>query len=146
MKLGLQLGIAASDPAQALALVQQAEQLGFDSVWTSEAYGSDAVSPAAWILGQTRRRARCLTRAGLVFTFVCNCKERDDPKFQLFNCSNWTAPLGETRKCDGGWSLGRSQCCSKSDSLTFDPLARRRAPAGLLPASPSARGRNDGPV
>src|SRR5437764_5323947 len=55
MKLGLQLGIAAIDPAQALALVLEAEKLGFDSVWTSEAYGSDAVAPAAWVLARTTR-------------------------------------------------------------------------------------------
>lgn len=55
MKLGLQLGIAAGDPAQALALVLEAEKLSFDSVWTSEAYGSDAVSPAAWMLARTTR-------------------------------------------------------------------------------------------
>ena len=31
-------------------LILEGERLGFDSVWTAEAYGSDAVSPAAWIL------------------------------------------------------------------------------------------------
>jgi F420-dependent oxidoreductase-like protein len=36
-------------------LVLEAERLGYDSVWTSEAYGSDAVTPAAWILAQTSR-------------------------------------------------------------------------------------------
>jgi F420-dependent oxidoreductase-like protein len=30
-------------------LVQRAEALGFDSVWSAEAYGSDAISPLAWI-------------------------------------------------------------------------------------------------
>lgn len=35
--------------------VLEAERLGFDSVWTAEAYGSDAVSPAAWILASTSR-------------------------------------------------------------------------------------------
>src|SRR5437660_8999693 len=55
MKLGLQLGVSATDPKQALALVLEAEKLGFDSVWTSEAYGSDAVSPAAWMLARTTR-------------------------------------------------------------------------------------------
>ena len=34
-------------------LIGEAERLGYDSVWTSEAYGSDAISPAAWILAQT---------------------------------------------------------------------------------------------
>ena len=35
--------------------VLEAERLGFDSVWTAEAYGSDAVSTAAWILAKTDR-------------------------------------------------------------------------------------------
>jgi len=36
-------------------LIKEAEALGFDSVWTAEAWGSDAVSPAAWILAQTTK-------------------------------------------------------------------------------------------
>lgn len=36
-------------------LVLEAERLGFDSVWTSEAYGSDAITPATWILSQTSK-------------------------------------------------------------------------------------------
>jgi F420-dependent oxidoreductase-like protein len=35
--------------------ILHAEGLGYDSVWTSEAYGSDAVTPAAWILANTKR-------------------------------------------------------------------------------------------
>jgi F420-dependent oxidoreductase-like protein len=38
-----------------MAQIMEAERLGFDSVWTSEAYGSDAVSAAAWILARTSR-------------------------------------------------------------------------------------------
>ncbi|MDP6816394.1 MAG: LLM class flavin-dependent oxidoreductase, partial [Alphaproteobacteria bacterium] len=38
-----------------MELIREAEALGFDSVWTSEAWGSDAISPAAWILAQTSR-------------------------------------------------------------------------------------------
>lgn len=38
-----------------MAEILEAEQLGFHSVWTSEAYGSDAVSVAAWILARTTR-------------------------------------------------------------------------------------------
>jgi F420-dependent oxidoreductase-like protein len=34
-------------------LAEEAERCGFHSVWTSEAYGSDAVSPLAWIGGRT---------------------------------------------------------------------------------------------
>jgi F420-dependent oxidoreductase-like protein len=33
--------------------IKYAEDLGYDSIWTAEAYGADAVTPAAWILAQT---------------------------------------------------------------------------------------------
>src|SRR5499426_2058188 len=35
--------------------VLEAERLGYGSVWTAEAYGSDAVTPAAWIAARTER-------------------------------------------------------------------------------------------
>ena len=38
-----------------MGLVLEAERLGFDAVWAGEAYGSDAVSPVAWVLAQTSR-------------------------------------------------------------------------------------------
>jgi F420-dependent oxidoreductase-like protein len=38
-----------------MAQVMEAERLGLHSVWTSEAYGTDAVSTAAWILARTAR-------------------------------------------------------------------------------------------
>ncbi|CAA0078778.1 Putative coenzyme F420-dependent oxidoreductase [Zhongshania aliphaticivorans] len=53
MKLGLLLGYSGAKLSLPMDTVKQAETLGFDSVWTAEAYGSDAVSPAAWILAQT---------------------------------------------------------------------------------------------
>jgi F420-dependent oxidoreductase-like protein len=49
MRLGLNLGYWGSGPADGVALVQEAERLGFDSVWTAEAYGSDAVTPLTWV-------------------------------------------------------------------------------------------------
>jgi alkanesulfonate monooxygenase SsuD/methylene tetrahydromethanopterin reductase-like flavin-dependent oxidoreductase (luciferase family) len=56
LKLGLQLGYWSSHPpANVVELVQEAERLGFDSVWTAEAYGSDALTPLAWIGSQTSR-------------------------------------------------------------------------------------------
>src|SRR5438552_5225787 len=33
----------------------EAERLGYDSIWTAEAYGSDAVTPATWIAAHTTR-------------------------------------------------------------------------------------------
>ena len=55
MKLGI--GAVSFGPkAQInLDLIRRAEALGFDSAWTAEAYGNDAVSTATWILAQTTR-------------------------------------------------------------------------------------------
>jgi F420-dependent oxidoreductase-like protein len=50
MKLGLVIGYwnNAGPPAGVLESVAEAERLGFDSMWTAEAYGSDALTPLAW--------------------------------------------------------------------------------------------------
>jgi F420-dependent oxidoreductase-like protein len=53
MKLGLILGTGTSHYKVDMDMVLEAERLGFDSVWTSEAWGADAVTPAAWVLSQT---------------------------------------------------------------------------------------------
>jgi F420-dependent oxidoreductase-like protein len=55
MKLGLMLGYSGAHYQLPLALVQEAERLGYDSVWTAEAYGSDAVTPVAWVLANTTK-------------------------------------------------------------------------------------------
>jgi F420-dependent oxidoreductase-like protein len=55
MKLGLLLGYAGKRVDVDMAPILSAERAGFDSVWTAEAYGSDAVSMAAWVLAQTTK-------------------------------------------------------------------------------------------
>jgi F420-dependent oxidoreductase-like protein len=55
MKLGVHigywgLGLTSQDQ---LNIVQEAERLGYDSVWTAEAYGSDSATILAWLAGQT---------------------------------------------------------------------------------------------
>ena len=56
LKLGLQLGYWGSQPPpHALEQALEAERLGFDSVWTDEAYGSDALTPLAWWGSRTSR-------------------------------------------------------------------------------------------
>ena len=65
MKLGLQLGY--DDPIGGVAMAQQADRLGFHSVWTSEAWGADAVTMASWIAathGADRDRHRDHADAG----------------------------------------------------------------------------------
>src|SRR5690349_4506768 len=57
MKLGVNigywgLGLSGSDQ---LRLVQEAERLGYDSVWAAEAYGSDAATVLAWLAAGTTK-------------------------------------------------------------------------------------------
>ena len=53
MKLGLMTGYSGPRITIDMNMVKEAERLGYDSVWTAEAWGSDAVSPLAWIGAQT---------------------------------------------------------------------------------------------
>jgi F420-dependent oxidoreductase-like protein len=55
MKLGLSIGYSGARLEVPVDLVQRAEALGYDSVWTAEAYGSDAVTPLAFLAGKTER-------------------------------------------------------------------------------------------
>lgn len=57
MKLGVSIGYwgLGLTIADQLQLAQTAEALGYDSLWTAEAYGSDAATVLAWLAGQTTR-------------------------------------------------------------------------------------------
>ncbi|MEU6989226.1 LLM class F420-dependent oxidoreductase [Streptomyces sp. NPDC046465] len=56
MRLGLALGYWGRGPGPGhVALAQEAERLGYDSVWTAEAWGSDAFTPLTWIAARTSR-------------------------------------------------------------------------------------------
>src|SRR5205823_11859158 len=57
MKLGVSIGYwgMGVGPADQLRVAQAAEALGYDSVWTAEAYGSDAATVLAWLAGQTSK-------------------------------------------------------------------------------------------
>ena len=56
MKLAMGAGYWSAGPPQgALEALLEAERLGFDSFWTAEAYGSDALTPLAWWGSRTER-------------------------------------------------------------------------------------------
>jgi len=55
MKLGLSIGYSRAHLDIPVKLVQRAEELGYESVWTAEAYGSDAVTPLAFLAAHTSR-------------------------------------------------------------------------------------------
>jgi F420-dependent oxidoreductase-like protein len=55
MKLALTLGYSGARMTLDMDLVREVERLGYDSVWSAESYGSDAVTPVAWIAALTSR-------------------------------------------------------------------------------------------
>jgi F420-dependent oxidoreductase-like protein len=56
MKLGLATGYWTAGPPPGIqGTIAEAERLSFDSIWTAEAYGSDAFTPLAWWGSQTTR-------------------------------------------------------------------------------------------
>ncbi|MBV1871761.1 MAG: LLM class flavin-dependent oxidoreductase, partial [Gammaproteobacteria bacterium] len=55
MKLGLTASYFGKEVNLNLDLIKHAEALGYDSAWTAEAYGGDAVTAASWILANTTK-------------------------------------------------------------------------------------------
>jgi alkanesulfonate monooxygenase SsuD/methylene tetrahydromethanopterin reductase-like flavin-dependent oxidoreductase (luciferase family) len=68
MRLGMTLGMTGTID---MALVLEAERLGFTMVWCGESYGTDAVTPITWVLHKPpqSRRARAL----------CKCRRAAPP-------------------------------------------------------------------
>lgn len=55
MRLGIMLGYSSVNVQLPLELVKTADELGVYAIWTAEAYGSDAISPLAWLGVQTKQ-------------------------------------------------------------------------------------------
>ena len=54
MRLGLNIGYSGARIDLPLDLIQEADRLGYHAVWAAEAYGSDCITPLAWIGALTR--------------------------------------------------------------------------------------------
>src|SRR5262245_32357949 len=55
MRLGLNLGYWGAGAADNVGIAQEAERLGYHSLWTAEAWGSDAITPLTWVAAKTER-------------------------------------------------------------------------------------------
>jgi F420-dependent oxidoreductase-like protein len=55
MRLGLNMGYWGANPEDNVALAQEADRLGYHSVWTAEAYGSDSVTTLTWLAAKTEK-------------------------------------------------------------------------------------------
>jgi F420-dependent oxidoreductase-like protein len=55
MRLGLNFGYWGSGPSDNVALAQEADRLGYHSIWTAEAWGSDCITPLTWLAAKTER-------------------------------------------------------------------------------------------
>ena len=73
MKLGLELGYSGAHMALPWDKILKADEIGFDSVWTAESYGSDVFSPLAFIAARTQRLRLCTGIAQLAARTPANC-------------------------------------------------------------------------
>ncbi len=55
MRLGLNFGYWGAGPADNVALAREAESLGYHSIWTAEAWGSDSVTTLTWLAAKTEK-------------------------------------------------------------------------------------------
>ncbi len=55
MKLGITLSVGSATPEIDMERILEAERLGYNSVWCGEAWGTDAVTPVAWVLARTTK-------------------------------------------------------------------------------------------
>ncbi len=55
MKIGLMIGYSGGKVQLPMDMILEVEAAGFDSVWSAEAWGSDAITPLAWILSRTTK-------------------------------------------------------------------------------------------
>lgn len=55
MRLGIMIGYSGSTYALPKEMILEADRLGYYAVWTAEAYGSDAITPLAWVGALTQQ-------------------------------------------------------------------------------------------
>src|ERR1700682_4264130 len=126
MKLGVHIGywgLGLSSEDQ-LKIVQEAERLGYDSVWAAEAYGSDTATVLGWLAGQTSK----IRLGGRLFPMT-----RGSPAVAA-------CPAGQTSKTPLGAGIfqmpGRSPAMTAMTAATIDQLSNGRMICGIGSSGP----------
>jgi len=73
IRLGFDVGYSGAHMALPVERIQRAEELGWDSFWTAESYGSDVFSPLAYMAAKTSRLRLCSGIAQLAARTPANC-------------------------------------------------------------------------
>ena len=130
LKLGLAQGYwgAAPNP-NFVEMAQEAEKLGFDSVWSAEAWGSDAITPLAWILARTTK-----LKAG---TAICQVPARTPANIALRRLGLSGSPASTTR-----FANAIASACSKDAGVTVSN-PRSSLMTAIAPQGSSASQRLD---
>ena len=115
MKLGLNVGYwgLGITPEQQLEMVTTAEEAGYDSVWSAEAYGSDAATVLGWLAGKTSRirigsgifrmPARHPSRSAM-----CSRRSEQRPHCRLIRSAPTSSRCPAARR-----TSSRSSCCRR---------------------------------
>src|ERR1041385_8251760 len=147
MKLGVHIGywgLGLSSEDQ-LKIVQEAERLGYDSVWAAEAYGSDTATVLAWLAGPTpkiRLGARGFHMPGRPPGVWAAEAYGSDTATVLA----WLA--GQTSKIRLGSGIfqmpGRSAAMTAMTAATIDQLSNGRMICGIGSSGPQVAGGGQG--
>ena len=114
MKLAMTLKFSPTTGVD-MDLVWEAERLGYEAVWSGEAYGTDAVTPVAWVLAQTKK-----IKAG---TSIMQIPART-PACAAMTAMTLQAMLGNRFLCGVGPSgpkSSRAGTASRSASRSYAP-------------------------
>ena len=132
MKLGLQAGYSPATMQLPIDKVLEAERLGFNSAWTAEAWGSDAVTPAAWMLalnvdaqGGHRYHADAGANAGL---YRNDGDDAGSVVRRTFFAGNW--PVGTSSQVEGwhGVPFGKPMTRYREYVAIIRQILERKAP------------------
>jgi hypothetical protein len=132
MKLAMTLKFSPTSGVD-MNLVWEAERLGYEAVWCGEAYGTDAVTPVAWVLAQTKT-IKAGTSIMQMPARTPACAAMTAMTLQAMSGNRFLASARPVRKSSRAGTACRlaSRCCAPGRSA--DTHSRDRTAVGNPPA------------